>query len=53
MENVESLYNLYQGLQEMDGITSTFESVIVDGSYLAAIKAHPTVKIKGPYVKTL
>ncbi len=52
-KNIESLYNLYQRLQEIDNITSTFESEIDEDSYLASIKAHPKVKIKGPYEKTL
>lgn len=52
-ENIESLYYIYQKLQEIDGITSTFESGIDEGAYLAAVKARSNVKTKGQYVKTL
>ena len=52
-ENIESLYYIYQKLQDMDNITSTFESEIDEDSYLASIKAHPRVKIKGSNVKKI
>lgn len=52
-ENIESLYYIYQKLQEIDNISSTFESGIDEESYSAAVKARSNVKIKGSYIKTL